>query len=71
MKKTPQGFTAVCQCGKTIGALDMPRTESREASKILGTWLHGGCSVIPFFSETFSVQIEVCTCSNQSEGGAA
>ena len=58
----PTGFVAICQCGKTIGAMDYKRTEHKEAGKILGKWLHWGCIVCPRFDDIWQEKISPCEC---------
>ena len=71
-KKRPTGFVARCQCGVIIGAMDYERTERRDAGKLLGTWLHDGCTVEPRFNRAWSVKIEKCRCKGEAcgDGGA-
>lgn len=61
-KKSPTGFIAICQCGEITGAMDYTRTERREAGKIIGEWLAGGCTVQPKFDGTWSVTVRCCKC---------
>jgi hypothetical protein len=61
-KKEPRGFVAICQCGVFVGALDYDRTERKEAGKIIGKWLHDGCTVEPRFGGTWSVTVDHCRC---------
>lgn len=69
MKRRPTGFVAKCQCGVSVGALDINRTERRDAGKILGQWLFDGCTVEPRFAGTWSEQISGCRCAQPSAGG--
>lgn len=62
MKRKPTGFIAVCQCARTIGAMDITRTERKEAGAILGKWLHDGCTVIPKFEGTWEASVQPCQC---------
>lgn len=64
-KKKPTGFIARCQCGVIVGAMDYERTERSEAGKLLGRWLHDGCTVEPRFNGTWSITVKDCRC----EGG--
>ena len=61
-RKTPTGFVATCQCGKTVGAMDYTRTDRAEAGKLLGQWLTLGCTVMPRFTGTWSAHMERCEC---------
>lgn len=60
-KNKPIGFVAVCQCGEKVGAMDYKRTERKDAGKLLGQWLHHGCTVEPRF-KSFSEKITKCKC---------
>lgn len=62
-KKKPRGYFAVCQCGVNVGAIDLIRTERKDAGKILGQWVHDGCVLQPMFSD-HSVYIEPCKCEH-------
>lgn len=68
MKKKPTGFIAVCQCGACVGALDYARTDRQEAGKILGAWLHEGCSIVPAFSDSWGAKIRACQCDAKALG---
>ena len=70
-KCKPTGFIAVCQCDRTVGALDARRTDNKEAGRILGQWLTNGCTVIPKFDGTWVAQIQMCQCEQEQTGGAA
>jgi len=61
-KKKPTGFIAICQCGKVVGAMDYQRTDKSEAGKILGKWLHDGCTVKPRFGACWEVRVLPCSC---------
>ena len=63
MRLKPIGFVAICQCKKTIGAMDFERTGGKEASRILSDWLMRGCIVEPRFQHNWSVMVENCTCN--------
>lgn len=65
-KKKPTGFVARCQCGAIVGAMDYARTDRHEAGKLLGAWLHDGCTVEPQFAGTWSVTVEACRCERES-----
>ena len=71
-KKRPTGFVAICQCGVIVGAMDYERTERRDAGKLLGMWLHDGCTVEPRFNGTWSITVEKCRCRGETcgDGGA-
>ena len=64
-KKRPSGFVAVCQCGKTVGAMDYERTGARDAGEFLGRWLFNGCTITPRFGGSWSAHIEQCECDKQ------
>lgn len=64
MKKNPTGFVAVCQCGVIVGAIDMERSDRKEAGQLLGRWLHDGYTVEPRFDDTWSTSIKSCRCHN-------
>lgn len=61
-KKKPTGFVAICQCGKTIGAMDYTRTDRKDAGKLLGEWLADGCKIEPRFKGTWNEKIATCEC---------
>jgi len=60
------GFTATCRCGQIIGALDYVRTDKKESGKLLGEWLHSGCTVTPQFTSMWSATIGTCKCGEPS-----
>jgi hypothetical protein len=61
-KKKPTGFIAKCQCGLNVGAMDYINTDKAEAGRILGKWLHDGCTVIPMFDSSWQVTCSPCEC---------
>lgn len=63
IKKKPTGFVATCQCGNVVGAMDLTRTECKEAGQILGKWLYDGCTVEPRFIGSWSAAIKPCECN--------
>lgn len=65
--KVPTGFIAICQCDKTIGALDYSRTDRKEAGQIIGEWLSRGCTVKPMFESHWSANIGICKCIKDGE----
>ena len=62
MKKKPTGYLAVCQCKVVIGAIDLNRTERREAGKILGEWVANGCTLKPKFDSSWQTTCSPCIC---------
>lgn len=60
--KTPTGYVATCRCGAIVGAMDLGRTDRREAGGLLGRWLAQGCTVAPRFEGTWTATIEACRC---------
>lgn len=62
MSRKPNGFVAKCQCGVFIGAMDLNRTDRKDAGRILGEWLFKGCTVEPRFAGTWTAAIEPCKC---------
>lgn len=64
--KHPDGFVAICRCGKITGAMDFKRTDRIDAGKILGKWLFYGCTVQPRFGASWSETIEQCECAGNS-----
>ena len=68
MKSKPTGFVAICRCGVSVGAIDYSRTDRKEAGKIIGKWLDEGCTIVPNFFGTRSVEIGLCQCVS-FEGG--
>jgi len=65
---TPTGFIATCRCGVVVGALDYLRTPRSESGRILGQWLHQGCTVTPQFAGSWRASIEPCRCAAEAEG---
>ena len=63
-KLKPTGFVAICQCGEFVGAMDYKNTPRKEAGKMLGEWLHNGCTVQPRFECDWSVHITSCKCKD-------
>lgn len=61
-RPSPTGFIATCRCGVVVGALDYLRTDRGESSRILGQWLHRGCTVEPRFVSEWNARIESCLC---------
>ncbi|EOD9553496.1 hypothetical protein ACJ7RV_002620 [Vibrio parahaemolyticus] len=59
----PNGYIAICQCGKTVGAIDLNLTERKEAGKILGKWIADGCELKPRFAATWRADISPCKCT--------
>lgn len=62
MKRKPTGFVATCQCGVIVGAMDYERHTREEAGRLLGKWLHDGCTVEPRFAGTWRATVEMCRC---------
>lgn len=62
IKKSPTGFVATCQCGIVFGAMDYRNVSGKDAGKILGQWLHDGCTVTPRFAGNWWVDVEPCQC---------
>jgi len=56
------GFIAICQCGNIVGALDYTRTDLADVGKILGQWLHDGCTIQPRFDSHWTVKVTPCQC---------
>lgn len=63
--RVPNGFTATCQCGVIIGAMDYTKTSQREAGRMLGQWLYAGCTVTPFFDGTHCIPVSRCKCGEE------
>lgn len=61
-KTKPTGFVAMCQCGAIVGAMDYERTDRQEAGRMLGQWLHAGCTVEPRFGSMWRTTVEPCKC---------
>jgi len=68
MKRKPTGFVAICQCGITIGAIDITRTGRKEPGAIIGKWLHDGCTITPKFEGSWGELVRPCQCG---KGGKA
>ncbi|ENM3868768.1 hypothetical protein WKN18_003305 [Vibrio cholerae] len=66
-KLKPNGYIAICQCGKTVGAIDLNRTERKDSGKVLGQWISDGCVLKPQFASTWQVDVSSCSCDNQGE----
>lgn len=65
MKQKPTGYVARCQCGSYVGALDIDRTERKEAGKLLGAWLAAGCDVLSRFGGCWTEKIQPCRCESK------
>ena len=61
-KKKPIGFVAICQCGYTVGAIDLERTNKFDAGKIIGKWISDGCLIEPRFKSGWCATINGCVC---------
>ena len=61
-KEEPTGFVAKCRCGAIVGAMDYTRTDRKDAGKMLGKWLHDGCTVYPQFAGAWEIAVEACRC---------
>lgn len=61
----PTGYVATCQCGRVVGAIDLQRTEKKEAGKILGVWIGAGCTLEPRFQASWSVTVQPCACPKE------
>ena len=68
MKRKPTGFVATCQCGVVVGALDYERTDRTEAGRIMGQWLHDGCTISPRFDGHWSAVVRPCICDAPAKG---
>lgn len=66
MNKRPTGFVAICQCGNIVGALDYNQTDRSECGKLLGEWLHYGCTIGPRFGSTWSANVGACECAKEA-----
>ena len=64
-RRKPTGYVATCQCGLVVGAIDLTRTERKEAGRLLGQWVSEGCTLAPRFTGTWSVHVEACQCNNK------
>ena len=64
IQKTPNGFIAICKCGKIIGAMDFEKTDLSEAGEILALWIFAGCKVKPYIDPIGNekINVEICTC---------
>lgn len=65
MRRKPFGFTATCQCGVVVGALDAERAERKDMGRLLGELLFNGCTVTPFFGGTNCFEIKSCRCEQE------
>lgn len=61
-KLKPNGYIAICQCGKTVGAIDLKRTDRQDSGKILGQWIADGCELKPQFAGTWEATVSSCIC---------
>lgn len=62
MKRKPTVLIAICQCGSTIGGLDYERTDRVEMGRLVGKWLHHGCTIEPRFEASQLIGILPCAC---------
>lgn len=67
MKRKPTGFVAICQCGVLTGAMDLTRTDQKDAGQVLGKWLSDGCSVTPRFAGQWVATVLPCKCATTKE----
>lgn len=65
-RRKPSGYVATCQCGRVVGAIDLERSDRRDAGRILGGWVAHGCTLEPRFDGTWSVRVEACTCGESA-----
>lgn len=61
-KKKPIGFIAICQCENIVGAMDLTRTDKKEAEELLNDWLKNGCMIKPKFEHNWNATISSCEC---------
>ncbi len=61
-KLKPTGYVAICQCGETVGAIDLNNPE-QGAGKILGKWIDNGCELKPKFTNSWWATISPCKCT--------
>lgn len=60
-KLKPNGYVAICQCGCTVGAIDLERTDRKDSGRILGRWISDGCELKPQFG-MWTAEITSCQC---------
>jgi hypothetical protein len=63
-KLKPKGFIAICQCENIVGAMDYESTERKDAGKLLGEWIHNGCTIKPMFLSSWSASVKPCECES-------
>jgi len=66
MKHKPNGYIAICQCGRTVGAMSLDRTERKEAGQLLGQWISDGCILQPKFDCIWSAEVTSCVCDKKA-----
>lgn len=67
-RKKPTGYVATCQCGIVIGAIDLTRSDRKDASKVLGDWVGKGCTLTPRFAGSWSEHVRPCQCDRSADG---
>lgn len=62
-RKRPTGYVARCQCGEVVGAIDLERSDRKEAGQVLGRWVAEGLTLEPRFTGTWTCDVRACGCT--------
>ena len=63
------GLVARCACGVFDGAMDLERTDRKEAGEILYKWFASGRAVEPRFGQ-WEEHLESCKCAGKAGSDA-
>lgn len=63
-RKKPKGYVATCQHGIVVGAIDLARSDNKDAGRLLGSWVSKGCTLEPRFTGEWSVVVKPCEVCN-------
>lgn len=61
IKFKPSGYIAICQCGITVGAIDLNLADRVESGKALGRWIADGSELKPRFGD-WQASVSQCVC---------
>ncbi len=61
IKLKPSGYIAICQCGITVGVIDLNLSNRVDSGKVLGKWIADGCELKPRFGD-WQARVSKCVC---------
>lgn len=67
-RKKLTGYVARCQCGEIVGAIDLERSDRKDAGQIMGRWIAEGLRLEPRFTGSWSCQVTACGCEEARHG---